>query len=30
MLTMALPSHAGDGVVKVTWLWRDVDVKSFW
>jgi hypothetical protein len=25
-----LTSHAGDGVVKVTWLWCTVDVESCW
>jgi hypothetical protein len=25
-----LPSHAGDGAIKVTWLWRDVDAESCW
>jgi hypothetical protein len=23
-----LSSHAGDDVVEVTWLWRDVDIES--
>jgi hypothetical protein len=29
-LTTMLPCHAGDGVAKVTWSWRDVDVESCW
>jgi hypothetical protein len=30
MLATALPTHAGDGVTKVTWPRRDVDVDSCW
>jgi hypothetical protein len=25
---MSIPSHASDGVVEVTWSWRDVVVES--
>jgi hypothetical protein len=28
MLVMVLPSHAGDGVVRATWLLHDVDAES--
>jgi hypothetical protein len=30
MLMMVLPSHAGDGVVGVTWPRRDVDIELYW
>jgi hypothetical protein len=28
MLATALPSHAGNGAVEVSWTWRDVDGES--
>jgi hypothetical protein len=30
MLAIMLPSHANDDAAGVTWLQRDVDVKSCW
>jgi hypothetical protein len=30
MLATRLPSHAGDGTVKTTWPWRNVDVEPCW
>jgi hypothetical protein len=30
MLTMVLPSHAGDDIAEATWPQRDVDVESCW
>jgi hypothetical protein len=27
---MSLPSHASNGAVEVTWLWRNVDAESCW
>jgi hypothetical protein len=30
MLETMLSSHFGDGVVRATWSWRDVDAESCW
>jgi hypothetical protein len=30
MLATVLPSHVANGVVEVTWPWRNVDAESCW
>jgi hypothetical protein len=30
MLTIMLPTNAGDGATEATWLWHDVEAESCW